>query len=160
MKGFYYIAILFLAIGCQSVKYPEKPDNLIPQDKMVQVLTEVYLSNAARTNIRKVRESGYKLDSMLYVKFDIDSSQFAKSHAYYSANIEDYLTMFDNVKLNLEKIRVGADSLKAVYTKRKKIKDSIKKDSLRAEEMKRLGDSLDKKSNRIKPLEKATSLAN
>ena len=143
MKSFYFITILLVILGCQDVKYPEKPDNLISEAKMVDVLTEVYLSNAVRSfNIRIVRDSGYKLDSMLYKKFTIDSIQFAKSHAYYSADLDRYTAMFEKVKVNLETMKVGADSLKSQYDKRRHIQDSIRKDSLRAFEMERLDDSL------------------
>lgn len=132
-----------MALGCQDVKYPEKPDNLIPESKMVDVLAEVYLSNATRSkDIRIIREKGYKLDSMLYKKFTIDSVQFAQSHAFYSTDIDGYTAMFEKVKVKLEKIKVGADSLKAQYDERRRVQDSIRKDSLRVFEMDRLEDSL------------------
>lgn len=136
MKIGYIIAILILAIGCQNVKYPEKPGDLIPEGKMVDVLTEVYLSKAVRSfNIRIVRDQGYKLDSMLYKKFSIDSAQFAKSHTYYSSNIDNYMEMFKKVKTKLEVIKVEADTLKARHAKRRRVRDSIRRDSLRLIEM-------------------------
>ncbi len=143
MKIGYIIAFLLLVVGCQNVKYPEKPDNLIQQDKMIEVLTEVYLSNAVRTsNVRLIRDSGYKLDSMLYKKFTIDSLQFAKSHAYYAADLDKYALIFEKVKANLEVLKVKADTLKARYTELRHIQDSIRKDSLRSAEMERLEDSI------------------
>lgn len=142
MNKLYFIAILVAVIGCQDVNYPEKPENLIAKDKMVDVLTEYYLSNAARSfNIRIVRDSGYKLDSMLYKKFAIDSLQFVKSHAYYSSNLDEYTAMFEKVKLNLEKLKIDADTLKAQFERRRRIKDSIRRDSIRAIEMQYLEDS-------------------
>lgn len=144
MKAFYFLVILFVALSCQNVKYPEKPDNLIPEDKMVEVLTEVYLSNATRTkDIRVARKAGYMLDSMLYKKFDIDSSQFANSHAYYSTDIDEYTAMFKRVKEKLNILKVGADSIKAQYDERRRILDSIKKDSLRKIELKKAEDSVE-----------------
>ncbi|MFT5984797.1 MAG: hypothetical protein ACI825_000275 [Planctomycetota bacterium] len=143
MKSIYFILILVMAVGCQNVKYPNKPDNLIPEGKMVEVLTEVYLSNAVRSyNIRIVRDSGYKLDSMLYEKFSIDSLQFAKSHAYYSSDLEVYTAIFEKVKAKMEVMKVDADTLKARYIERRRITDSIRRDSLRAFEMDRLEDSI------------------
>lgn len=143
MKIHFTIAILLLVIGCQDVKYPEKPSNLIPKEKMIDILTEVYLSNAGRSyNLRIVRDSGYKLDSLMYKKYAIDSLQFAKSHAYYVNDLDNYAGMFDVVVLNLEKMKIGADSLKAQYEEHRRIKDSIKTDSLRAIEMEMDEDSI------------------
>ena len=143
MKGIYFILTVLLVISCQNVKYPEKPDNLIPKDKMVDVLTEVYLSNAVRSyNIRIVRDSGYKLDSMLYKKFSIDSMQFAKSHAYYSTDLDAYTAMFEKVKAKMEIMKVEADTLKAQFSESRRVKDSIRRDSLRIFQMERLEDSI------------------
>lgn len=149
MGKFYFLAILFMVFGCQDVKYPEKPENLIAKDKMIDVMTEVYLSNASRGyNIRTVRDSGYKLDSMLYKKFAIDSMQFAKSHAFYAGDFDAYAAMFEKVKLNLEKLKVEADTLKAQFEKRRRIKDSLRRDSLRIIELLRVEDST-KRANGI-----------
>jgi len=41
-------SFLFLA-SCKDVDLPEKPDNLIDKDKMVEVLTESYINNSARS---------------------------------------------------------------------------------------------------------------
>ena len=50
MKHWVPIFVLILSIlGCQNVERPEKPKNLISKEKMVDVLTEAYLANAARS---------------------------------------------------------------------------------------------------------------
>jgi len=152
MKQFFLLAIVFMVLGCQNVKYPEKPENLIPKEKMIDVLTEVYLSNASRTyNLRVLRDSGYKLDSMLYKKFDIDSLQFAKSHAYYANDLDEYVAMFEKVKSKLEVVKIKTDTLKARYEERRRIKDSITRDSLRAIELKNNEDTLKIDTSRIIP---------
>ena len=151
MKLYSLIAILIVAVSCQDVKLPEKPENLIPEGKMIDVLTELYLSNAVRTtNIRKARESGYKLDSMLYKKFVIDSLQFVKSHDYYSADIDEYAKLFEKVKAKLEILKVEADSLGAKYYRRQSIRDSLRKDSLRVIELQRREDSIENEQPKIK----------
>ncbi|HBY66927.1 MAG TPA: DUF4296 domain-containing protein, partial [Flavobacteriaceae bacterium] len=82
-----YLILLIVAFGCQSVQKPEKPENLIPKEKMIDIMMESYLSNAARSvNNRKLRSYGLKLDSLIYAKYNIDSLQLAKSNTYYAAD--------------------------------------------------------------------------
>ena len=63
------LLIIFLLsfVSCQDVNYPEKPKNLIAKDKMVEILTETYLGNAARSVDNKtIITKGIKMDSLIY----------------------------------------------------------------------------------------------
>ena len=81
--------------GCQDVKRPEKPKNLIPEDKMVDILTETYLINAARSFDKlTILHNKIKLDSFVYRKFEIDSLQFAASNAFYTSDLNTYNALF------------------------------------------------------------------
>lgn len=105
------IALLFLA-GCQDVEKPEKPENLIPKEKMVSILTETYLGNAAASiNNRTMREKGIELDSFVYAKYGIDSVQFAKSNAYYTTDLDAYADIFQQVETRLLEVQKVTDSL-------------------------------------------------
>ena len=81
-----FLSLLMVFIySCQDVKMPERPENLISEDKIVKIYTDAYINNAAKNvNNKLLMESGVKLDSILYEKYNIDSLQFAKSNAYYS----------------------------------------------------------------------------
>ncbi|WBL25953.1 DUF4296 domain-containing protein [Zunongwangia sp. HGR-M22] len=122
------IFLIFIGFSCQDVKHVSKPDNLIPMDKMVDILTEIVLVNSARNyNKIKLEQTGLKPDKYIYEKFSIDSVQFQKSNAYYSENYNDYVGIFDRVKDTL-------DTLKEHYNKleeqEKAVKDSIKEKKL------------------------------
>lgn len=96
------ILIMLILLGCQDIKTPEKPVNLIPKDKMVDILVDTYLSNSARSiDNRIIIDKGVKLDSFIYTKYAIDSIQFAKSNAYYSVNLDEYATLFKKVEQRL-----------------------------------------------------------
>jgi len=115
------IFLLVLMVSCQDVKKPERPENLISKDKMSDILYDVYLTNAARSvNNKLLRKTGIKFDSLIYVKYQIDSLQFEKSNAYYSANLKDYSTIIEKVKSRIEKLKDEKDS---IYKVIKKIKD-------------------------------------
>ena len=109
-----YISIIVLIVlfGCQSVSKPEKPDNLIPKEKMMDIMMDSYLSNAARSvNNRKVRSYGLKLDSLIYAKYNVDSLQFANSNTYYAADLDTYEEMFKTIEERLGVLKSKADSI-------------------------------------------------
>ena len=110
----------------------EKPDDLIPEDKMIDVLTELSLVHAARNyNKFKLENTGINPDEYIYEKFDIDSLQFEKSNDYYSEQYTQYERIYDSVKARLQIMKSRLDSIREVEVR---IEDSIKrvkKDSLR-----------------------------
>ena len=111
-----YLAILTMVLGCwscQNVKYPEKPENLLSKDKMVDVLTEAYLANAARSiGIKTMVAEGIQMDSLFYAKFDVDSLQFVRSNDFYAADVNAYISIFQEVEARLQKIEKELDSLR------------------------------------------------
>lgn len=135
MKLFAAIIATLCLVSCQDVKRPEMPENLIPEDKMVDVLTEAYLINAARSfDKRTILENKVKLDSFLYKRFDIDSLQFAESNAFYTSNLNTYNDLFVKVQERMTLLKTRVDSIQLVIvTEEKRVQDSIdkfKKDSL------------------------------
>lgn len=130
MKYLLCIVLSVFIFGCQDVKRPEKPENLIPKDQMVDILTETYLINAARSyDIKEIRKKQLKLDSFILKKFKIDSLQFAKSNEYYTADLNTYNSLFVKVEEKLNAIKNRTDSVyKVIEEKRaeKRRQDSIK----------------------------------
>ncbi|MCG9971608.1 DUF4296 domain-containing protein [Christiangramia crocea] len=124
--------LLVFSVSCQDVKKTEKPDDLIPENKMIDVLTELSLLHAARNyNKFKLEETGIKPKEYIYEKFNIDSLQFERSNNYYAEQYTQYERIFDSVKVRIQAMKVRLDSLREVETKRE---DSIKlaqKDSLK-----------------------------
>ncbi|MFT4849751.1 MAG: hypothetical protein ACI83B_002299 [Sediminicola sp.] len=114
---------------CQDVKRPEIPVNLIPEDRMAEVLTEVYLINAARSyDNRVILEQKIKLDSFFFRKFDIDSLQFVESNAFYTSNLSAYNKLFTKVEERMSLLKVDTDSLLLEFVQEleaKRICDSI-----------------------------------
>lgn len=132
----------FLFFSCQHVEKVKKPDNLIPEDKMVDILTDLSLLHSARNyNKRTFERTGIDPDSFIYKKYKIDSLQFEQSNDYYSDNYVQYEDIYSRVKDKLQNIKVEYDSLHKIEMDRKdsianarrKEKDSLmmKKDSLR-----------------------------
>ena len=90
---------------------------------MVEVLTELSLVQGARSYNRQMLEQvGLKPREYLWRKFDIDSSQFARSSDYYARNYVQYQRIYDSVKVRLEGLKEIYDSIRV---EEERVRDSI-----------------------------------
>lgn len=125
MKHFFYILIFFSLMGCNSVDRPKKPKDLIPKDKMSEIIYDLYILNAAKGVNKKVLElNGIMPSDYVYKKYGIDSLQFAQSNTYYAYDTEVYAALVENVKANLEREKELYEKL---TNEEQKVKDSIRK---------------------------------
>jgi len=117
--------------ACQDIEKTERPENLIPEAKMVDIITEISLMQSARNfNKRLFESTGIKGQEYIFEKYDIDSVQFKRSNDYYADNYETYQRIYDSVKEGFERMKVKLDTLQK---QEQRIKDSIaeaKRDSL------------------------------
>lgn len=96
------IFAIFLLISCQDINRTPKPDDLIPEEKMVEVLTEISLLHGAKSyNKSQMEEKGIDPYPYLTNKFGIDSLQLVKSNDYYAQNYKQYSRIYDSVKARL-----------------------------------------------------------
>lgn len=121
------IFLVFIIVSCNSnhVKGPEKPDNLISEDKMVEVIYDMSLLSAAKGVNRKTMEiEGVNPEQFVYDKHNIDSLQFALSNAYYTYDLKTYSQLYARVKVKLQEDK---DRFNAAIDAEKKVKDSLNK---------------------------------
>lgn len=119
------ILIVVFIVSCNNNNFekPEKPDNLISEEKMVDVLYDMALMSAAKGVNRKIMESkGVNPEKFIYEKHNIDSLQFALSNTYYSYNLKKYDQFYASVKAKLNKDK---DNFNAIIDAEKKEKDSL-----------------------------------
>lgn len=139
------IVLCLLAIGCNSSGTIKKPDNLIPKEKMSNILYDLYIINAAKGVNRKLLENhGFVPETYVLTKYNIDSTQFADSNTYYAFNTDVYKVIVDEVKTRLEKEKEGYDQLRKKEGQSAKIKrDSLKKQGgKKKDSIKRVIDSI------------------
>ncbi len=103
-------AALLLIIGCKPG--PEKPDNLLDQNTMVDILYDLALVDAIRSHNPLALEShNITPTEFIYKKYDIDSVQFVQSNKYYAADIARYKEMYDEVSQRIESNKAKVDTL-------------------------------------------------
>lgn len=132
-----FIIACFLS-SCQNIEEVKKPDNLIPEDKMVDVLTELAILNSAKNkNKRTLEETGLQPDTYLYSKYEIDSLQLAESTTYYAKKYDQFDNIYQKVRQNLE---VKKAKLEVIRKEEQRIEDSIRsaatKDTLKRDSLK------------------------
>ncbi len=137
MKFLKVFVIACILSSCQNIEEIKKPDNLIPEDKMVEVLTELNLLNSAKNyNKRILEETGLQPDTYLYSKYKIDSLQLAESTTYYAKKYDKFDGIYQKVKQNLEAMKA---KLEVIREEEQRIEDSLraldKKDTLKIDSL-------------------------
>lgn len=93
-------AILFLA-SCTSNTIYKEPEDLIPKDTMVLLITDLYLASSSYYRKNKNLERKVNYMPLVYDTYHIDSLRFIKSNLYYTSKIDAYEEMFNMIKSNL-----------------------------------------------------------
>jgi len=118
-----FIIACFLS-SCQNIEEVKKPDNLIPEDKMIDVLTELSLLNSAKNKNRRIlEETGLQPDTYLYSKYEIDSLQLAESTTYYAKKYDKFDGIYQKVKQNLEVMKA---KMEVIQEEEQRVEDSIR----------------------------------
>jgi hypothetical protein len=133
MRSILYLFLFICIASCTSNTIFKKPDDLIGEDKMVDLLTDLYLTTAAKTSKNTNGKRNIDYTFLVYEKHGIDSAQFRRSNYYYTTKIDDYEIIYERVKNRIEKLNKNFSSLK-------KERDSIIKDSIK--QVKFIKDSL------------------
>ena len=129
LKSILTLVLIFGYTSCQDVKKPEMPSDLISQEKMVDILTEVYIINASRNvNNKLIKKRNLQLDSLVYNKYQVDSLQFVVSNAYYSSDLKIYKNLMTQVQDRLIVLQKEKDSIYKIVFKQDSIKDSKVRD--------------------------------
>ena len=100
-KIFFIIVILF---GCnKNIQKIPMPDNLISEEKMVDVIYEMTLISVSKgVNRRILENNGVIPEKYIFEKYNIDSLQFVLSNEFYSNDLNKYLDIYNRVKEKLQ----------------------------------------------------------
>ena len=114
MKLKWILIFAVLLVSCQNVEKIKKPESLIPEKKMVEVLSDLSILYSAKNyNKRILEETGLPLKTYLYEKHQIDSLELAQSTEYYAKNYTQFKKIYNQVKLNLEKMKTDLEVVEA-----------------------------------------------
>ncbi len=115
--------LIFLLTACSS---DDKPENLIPEDKMAKVLTEIHILEAQINNLHFQHEDSsvfvyQKKRFELMKSFALDTATFRLSLKYYLLNPEKMKGIYTDVKKNLEAKKKVIEAKQKLEDKKKKL---------------------------------------
>ena len=134
------VGSLFAHCNSNPIK---KPKDLISKEVMVDILYDLYLTNALNaTDTEYLLDRGITPAKYIYAKYKVDSLQFSRSDRYYAADVDDYEKLYKRVTSKLKSEKESIDTLIA-----KNVNLGIKKDEVKSKGFNsiKLADSLSKK---------------
>jgi protein-tyrosine-phosphatase len=94
-----------MLLSCEDKVNYEKPEGLIGKAKMTDLLFDMHLA-VGTSNIQNVNlEKSRNYMSLVYEKHGIDSTQFAVSNLYYTAHIQEYEEIFEEVERRIQALK-------------------------------------------------------
>jgi len=130
MNKIFILLILIVVLGsCTGNTIYEEPEDLIPKEQMIALLTDIYIANSGNTSPNKLEKRQIEYMPLVYNKYKIDSSRFKRSNIYYTSRIKDYKYIYQEVVKNLEILKESYKKPAMIYDSIQKVKsDSIKKE--------------------------------
>ena len=115
--------LTFLLTACSS---DDKPENLISEDKMSKVLTEIHILEAQINNLHFQHEDSavfiyQKKRFELMKTFNLDTATFRVSLKYYLLNPDKMKEIYTEVKKNLEAKKKVIEAKQKLADKKKKL---------------------------------------
>lgn len=117
--NFAFLSIVILFFSCQAAV--EKPNNLISEDKMINILYDIALLEGIKSDY-SLNQQSLDPEKFIYKKYKIDSLQFVQSNAYYASDVQNYKEMYQKLTVKIDLKKTAVDSLLKVKNKPKLLK--------------------------------------
>ncbi|WP_438966568.1 DUF4296 domain-containing protein [Flavobacterium sp.] len=120
----FFSVMLFISCGDNAVP---KPDNLLSQDKMEDILYDLTVLQAADTGMPQIlNDNQIEVNNYIYKKYKIDSITFYQNHKYYASNVKNFKRMYTHITERLNEVRTEVDTL---LVKKEKVPAAPTKDT-------------------------------
>ena len=126
MRHICFLVLMTWVASC--MQHVEKPDNLISEEKMTQVLTDIYIhQQSSYMNVTGDEPLDYaKVNAHLLHRHGLTIADFEKSYEYYLLNPDLYEAVLLKIREELESQLPEEDRLKRENIRRENEK-SVKK---------------------------------
>jgi len=118
MKKIAFLVSLIVLFASCSTKEIKKPNKLIEEDKMINIIYDLSLLEAIKSrNPYAPENQGLNSKEFVYKKYQIDSLQYAQNNQYYALQIDRYKKMYDKVNERIQaQKKVTDEQLKKSYS--------------------------------------------
>lgn len=119
-----FLLITFIILFSCGEEVIDKPVNLISKEKMIDILYDLAIIDAAKSTGPQVMENkNFVPMQFIYSKYEIDSIQFVSSDLYFASKPLEYEDIYKKIEERIKKEKERFEKLK-----------EKKKDSLNQEE--------------------------
>jgi hypothetical protein len=98
-----FFSVLIFLIACKGTK---SPGDLIDQERMTSLLTEIHIADGTMYNTMQMPDTLYKYGTAKYLvlfnKYHTDSAEFRRSFKYYTAHPEQLTSIYEQIATNLK----------------------------------------------------------
>jgi len=102
-------SMLFLVLiiaSCTNIEQAPKPEDFYGDEKMTEIMTELYLMESSMTaNRATFTDLGTLPSDYIYQKYDTDSVSFKKNLYYYTDRNDEYMKLMERIKGKLELLK-------------------------------------------------------
>lgn len=103
MRQLFFLFFALLVVSCSKNPVP-KPDNLLDEETMINILYDISLLQAIDGSMpNKLMEQDIKMDQYIFEKYKIDSTTYRQNQLYYAGDARKYKKIYDKVLERLEK---------------------------------------------------------
>jgi len=103
------VLVGILMVSCSKNPVP-KPDNLLDDDVMTDILFDIAILQATDGNMTyRLAENNINVNTYIYKKYEIDSTTYYQNQKYYAANARKYKKMYQEVLERLDKIKAESE---------------------------------------------------
>jgi hypothetical protein len=128
MKKILFCITTVILTACSNNIEVQKPKKLIEEETMENILYDLALLQALKGySPKELVKNEVDPKTYIYQKYKIDSLQFVENNRYYSADVQNYMSMFSKVIERLDKEKKAMKEIvkKETEAKQKKMRDSI-----------------------------------
>lgn len=103
MKQLLFLFVTFFIVSCSKNPVP-KPDNLLDEKTMVDILYDVSLLQAIEGSMpNKLMEHNIEMDQYIFKKYKIDSVTYRQNQMYYAGDARKFKKIYKKVLERLDK---------------------------------------------------------
>ncbi|WP_297691698.1 DUF4296 domain-containing protein [uncultured Eudoraea sp.] len=104
MRNIFFLILTISILFSCGEEVIEKPVNLIPKEKMIDILYDLAIINAAKSSGPSVTENAnFEPMEYIYNKYKIDSVQFVTSDLYYASLPLEYEDIYKKLEIRIVK---------------------------------------------------------
>lgn len=110
-KLLFLIGLLCVITACEQ-QVMKKPVNLIPEDTMVEILSDIAIYQAVDGyDPLRISSNNLKLDDYIFNKYKVNAKIIEASNKYYASDVEGYKRLYNKVieRLDEQRKAVGAE---------------------------------------------------